>query len=132
MQKVRTGTPRRPRFAIFAETFCRGGSLRGMTRAKWILVLFYVAALVQLGWVASLMPEVVATHYDGAGNPNGWMSRTGMVGFHLGMLGVTALAFVGLPVALRRMSSTLINIPNREYWLAPERRAATLAALQDW
>jgi uncharacterized membrane protein len=103
-----------------------------MMRAKRLLVLLYVAAVAQLFWIASQMPDVVATHFDGAGRPNGGMTRAGMVGFQLMMLGITAAAFLGLPVLLGRLSPTLINIPNREYWLAPERRAASMAALQNW
>jgi len=74
---------------------------------------------------------VVATHYDGAGHPNGWMSRAGMIGFQLGILGITALAFLGIPVLLGFLSPNLINIPNREYWMAPERRGSTVAAVQN-
>ena len=33
------------------------------------------------------------------------------------------------PCGLPRLAPNLINIPNRDYWLAPERRVATLAAL---
>jgi len=103
-----------------------------MMRPKWILVFLYVAAVVQLGWIGSQMPAVVATHYDGAGHPNGWMSRAGMIGFQLGILAITAASFLGLPVLLGRLSPTLINIPHREYWLAPERRNATMTGLQNW
>jgi uncharacterized membrane protein len=103
-----------------------------MMRPRRIIVLLYIAAIVHLGWIASQMPDRVATHYDGAGNPNGWMTRGGMVGFQLLMLAITAAAFVGLPLLLGRLSPKLINIPNREYWLSPERRAASVAALQNW
>jgi uncharacterized membrane protein len=103
-----------------------------MMRSKAILVLLFVAAVAQLAWLYPQMPARLATHYDGAGSPNGWMTREGAIVFHLAILGVTALAFVALPVLLGRLSPTLINIPNREYWLAPERRAATVAALQNW
>jgi hypothetical protein len=97
-----------------------------------MLVLLYVAALVQLGWIVSRMPAVVATHYDAAGHPNGSMTRGGLVVFQLGILAVTAGAFLGLPALLGRISPRLINLPNREYWLSPERRAATLAAVRNW
>jgi hypothetical protein len=34
-----------------------------------------------------------------------------------------------LPVLLRRLPVSLISMPNRDYWLAPERRQQSLAAL---
>ena len=120
------------RLGRLPETTGPQGSLRDMTRSRWILVLLYVAALAQLAWVTPRMPERMATHYDGAGHPNGWMTRAGMVEFHLAMLAVTAAAFAGLPALLVRLPAALINIPNREYWLSPERRAGTLLALRGW
>jgi hypothetical protein len=103
-----------------------------MMRPKLMLVLLYVAAIAQVGWMGSQMPDVVATHFDGAGHPNGAMSRSGTIGFQLMMLAITAAAFLGLPVLLGRLSPKLINIPNRDYWLSPERRAASMSALQNW
>jgi len=105
-------------------------SLTPMRRADKVLVLLYVLALVQLAWYLPRMPAVMATHYDGSGLPNGTMTRAFAAGFHLAILGVTAAAFVGLPLLLGRMAPGLINLPHRDYWLAPERRAETLAALR--
>ncbi|MBI3856469.1 MAG: DUF1648 domain-containing protein [Planctomycetes bacterium] len=100
-----------------------------MRRSLLILALLYAAAIGQLAWYAPRMPAVMATHYDGAGTPNGWMTRAGALGFHLTILGVSALAFA-LPMLLLRLAPSLINLPNRQYWLAPDRRAATTATLQ--
>ena len=49
-------------------------------------------------------------------------------------LGTFAL-FAALPRLLHAMPTRLINLPHREYWLHPDRKAATLtraAALLDW
>jgi uncharacterized membrane protein len=102
-----------------------------MIRPRLILVLLYAVAIAQLAWYIPRMPPVLATHYDVAGAPNGWMTRSFALGFHLAMLGVTALAFVGIPSLIGSLAPTLLNIPNREYWLAPERRAASMGALRN-
>jgi hypothetical protein len=60
------------------------------------------------------------------------MSRAGLVGFQLGMLALMGGAFLGLPFVLGWLPSTMINIPHREYWLSPERRAGSMAALRNW
>lgn len=102
-----------------------------MTRPRLILVLFYAVAVAQLAWYIPQMPPVLATHYDNAGAPNGWMSRNVALAFHLGMLGIMAFAFVGIPSLIGRIKPTLLNIPHKDHWLAPERRAASLASLQN-
>jgi serine/threonine-protein kinase len=92
-----------------------------------------VAALVALVglWAMHLVhslgraPAVIATHFGAAGVPNGWMSRHGMVVFSVGVLGFVLLVVVGTAYLIRFIPPKLINIPNRDYWFAPERRSAS-------
>ncbi len=83
--------------------------------------LFFIAGSV------SLLPERVATHFGGRGEADGWMSRsTDLVFF--GGLGVgLPLFFMVLSLLTGLMPARFVNLPHREYWLAPERRAQTLA-----
>jgi hypothetical protein len=75
------------------------------------------------------LPARVASHFDAAGHPNGWMSRDGVVDFTLG-LGILMPAFVLATMAgAGWLPSHLVNLPNREYWLAPERRPAVRRVL---
>lgn len=39
--------------------------------------LLGIVLLADLALTVPALPEPVATHFDGAGNPNGWMSRRG-------------------------------------------------------
>lgn len=103
-----------------------------MLRTPRILVFLLIAAVAELVSLAPGMPDVVATHFDGAGHPNGGMSRAGWVAFQLGLLAVMGATFLGVPFLLGRLPSTLINIPHREYWLSPERRAGSMTALRNW
>jgi hypothetical protein len=85
------------------------------------------AALFVTG-TASRLPLTVASHFDGAGQPNAFMSRGGYVRF--------VLCFaVGLPVVVVTILSaaysraTDLKLPNRDYWLAPQRLERTRAFL---
>jgi len=102
-----------------------------MTHPRRILLLLYVIAVVQIAWYFPHMPAVLATHYDGAGEPNGWMSRSFALGFHLMLLGVTAAAFIGIPTIIGRVAPRRLNLPNKEFWLAPERRDASILSLKN-
>ena len=90
-----------------------------------ILALLYIGYLGCWAWSASHLPDPVATHFDARGVPNGWMTRSGNNLFML----IFGLAFplfiVVLSYAARFLPSALINIPHREYWLAPEKRLET-------
>lgn len=75
---------------------------------------------------AGQFPAKVATHFNAAGMPNGWMTRsqhiTGMLVVGVGL----SLFIVGVFLLMRLANGDLINLPNRDYWLAPERKAETL------
>lgn len=87
-----------------------------------LLIGFFAYLALSVGQ----LPQSVATHFDADGNPNQWMSR----GTHLQSLAffgaLVPLGELGLFYSMRFFGSKRINIPNREYWLAPERREATM------
>ncbi len=76
------------------------------------------------------LPERVATHFAFDGRANGWMSRDA----YAWMMGILALVLpfgVWLPASwLARRWPNLVNVPFRDYWLAPARREATFARLE--
>jgi uncharacterized membrane protein len=90
-----------------------------------ILAALCVGLLVYLVYSASLLPERMATHFGVDGQPDGWMSRSADLVF-FGALGVgLPLLFVAISIVTRFIPARFFNIPHREYWLSPERRAET-------
>jgi len=90
-------------------------------------------ALAALVWgTLDRMPARVATHFGFAGTPNGWMTRPGVVLFTMGFAVALPLLLHLIFVIIRHFAGAGVNIPNRDYWLAPERRNATLAHVQYW
>lgn len=95
-------------------------------RKPAILLTLLVAAFVfDVLLTAQTLPPRVATHFDGAGHANGWMSRAGHLRFMLCFGVGLPLFLAGLFYAIRIMPTGLVNMPHRDYWLAPERRADT-------
>jgi hypothetical protein len=43
-----------------------------------------------------------------------------------------AALFIGIPRLLRSVPTGLINLPNKDYWLAPERREETMDRLASY
>lgn len=97
-----------------------------------LVVLFIVLGLIQLFWHLNVLPEKVATHFDAQGNPDGFMSKRGFglfqlalgIGLPLTMIGTAKLCYV--------LPNSMINMPNKEYWLHPDRRDATLESTESW
>lgn len=106
----------------------RGGTkLRRSMQRAFLLALAVAGAFVWL--TSSDLPAVVASHFGPGGGANGFIDRDKYVALMLAVVvAVPALiAFSGH--LMRVLPPQLINLPNKQYWLAPERRAATLESL---
>jgi hypothetical protein len=97
--------------------------------APALLVVALVVAGVVIGSTSSALPGTVASHFGAGGLPNGAMSREGYVAIMIAVAVGLPLLVLGFTAWLPRISPRTINIPNRDYWLAPERRATTFAYL---
>ncbi|RMD92385.1 MAG: DUF1648 domain-containing protein [Calditrichaeota bacterium] len=103
---------------------------------RWLRV-YILAGIIAMAGLDLLsyyphLPQRMAVHFNAAGHANGWASKEGFVAIYLGTLLVLTAMFVGLARGLRKLPASLINLPNKVYWLAPERREATLTSLANW
>jgi hypothetical protein len=87
-----------------------------------ILAVLFIAFVLSS---ASSLPPTVATHFSGSGRPNSWMSASGYVRFMIAFGVGLPLFVVALFYALRWLPPSLINLPRKDFWLAPERLPAT-------
>ncbi|MBC8010804.1 MAG: protein kinase [Burkholderiales bacterium] len=105
----------------------------GRPLSPWLLVLLLGAThIATLAIAADHLPARVASHFNADGRADGWMPRASYLGFicmfPCALAGL--LALVGW--MLRRLPARLINLPRRDHWLAPERRADTDALFFRW
>ena len=72
------------------------------------------------------LPEQVAHHFGMSGEPDAWGSKTVFLGLYLFSVALIVATFLGLGFGMTRMPHWAINLQNKEYWLAPERKQDTL------
>jgi uncharacterized membrane protein len=90
------------------------------------LVIPSLLAAVQYLVYGSKLPARIATHFDAQGVANGWMAPGDFFAFYAGILAFMLVVVVVLaPASIGRLPASMINLPNREYWLAPERVGET-------
>jgi hypothetical protein len=81
-------------------------------------------------WLTSQrLPPLVAAHFDSAGHVNAYMPRGRYIALLLGIAVVMPLFLVVVPRRAFAKPGLRINLPNRDYWLAPERREETFRFL---
>jgi hypothetical protein len=93
------------------------------------LMLVAVARCVA---VLGTLPPRMASHFDGSGQPNGFMSQGDFFSFFALFGGGTVALMLAIPWLARAVPPSLINIPNREYWLTPERLPLVQRKLGAW
>ena len=91
---------------------------------NWLNRLFFALAglaFIQIAYYYPKMPDVVASHFDGLGAANDWSSRNGFFGLYAALLLLLVVVFIYVPSWSEKRARFGMKIPNREYWLAPER-----------
>lgn len=95
-----------------------------------IFILLAVAA-VQIAYYFPRLPATVASHFDAAGLPNRFEPKGTFLELYVVVLVFLAAIYLVLPRLLLVMPAQYINLPNKEYWLAPERREVTMEFFLD-
>ncbi len=95
----------------------------------WILV---AVAAIQVWVYYPRLPATLASHFDGRGTPNGWQTKGVFFSFYVGGILLAAVLCYGLPRMIAAMPYSTINLANKAFWLAPERRAETLAYIANF
>src|SRR5262245_33671517 len=80
----------------------------------------------------SKLPAQMASHFNAAGVPDGWSSKDQFVVLALVTFGIISVTFAVVTLLTHFAPVSLINLTNKQYWLAPEREAETRQALVDW
>ena len=98
--------------------------------APLFLVALVVAAVAIVVGTSSSLPESVATHFGSGGHANGFMTRTGYQLFYGSLIILMTVVVYVATAWLPARNPTLVNVPNRAYWLDPARREAALRAIR--
>ncbi len=94
-----------------------------------LMLLLFLLACLQVAYYYPQLPEYVASNFAGSGEAQAWTPKRGFFVFSLGILGMIVLLFMGLKALMLKLPASLINIPNRDYWFAPERKAQSISFL---
>jgi hypothetical protein len=92
-----------------------------------IFFLLIVYGAMQGRFYATKLPAFVATHFAAGGRPNGWQTHAAFYYTELFAVGLATFLGFGVPALIGVLPVSLVNVPNKEYWFAPERRENTLA-----
>lgn len=101
-----------------------------MKGGKLLLVLAGGVLVIQAIHYWPQLPDVMASHFGVDGEADGWSSKQSFFGIMLAVAALTIALFGLLPALVRSLPASMVNVPNRDYWLAPERRQDLLERIE--
>jgi len=93
---------------------------------KLVFAVLAIGAAIYFSSSYAQLPDVMASHFNARGMPNGWQTKSAFFVFLAGVSVLAAVVGFGIPRIITAMPPELINLPHKRYWLAPERRAETM------
>lgn len=100
-----------------------------MKLSLYIVLFLFGVAIAQSIYFYPLLPDIVGSHFNVAGKVNGTSSKLGYFIAYFGSLVTTSSFTLVLPLILKYIPTSLINLPHRDYWLSGDRREASLQFL---
>ena len=98
--------------------------------SRIVLLLAFGAAIAIFLATSATLPATVATHFAAGGRANGIMTRIGYQVFYCALMTFMVVVTYGSLAWLPARLPQFLNLPNRDYWLQPQRRDATLGTLR--
>jgi uncharacterized membrane protein len=95
-----------------------------------LLILFLIIAfnIGMSGYYYDVLPGRVASRFNFEGEPIAWMPKATFVIFNVVLLLAMPLFLLSLSWLSMKLPNSMINLPHRDYWLAPERKRQTAAS----
>lgn len=105
----------------------RPSAMRDARLPRNIFAVILFAALVKAAYDYPLLPGRMASHFGAGGFPNGWMTKDVFFAVFGVLVLFSTLMVLLVPRRIAASPDERIRLPRREYWLARERRAETMA-----
>jgi hypothetical protein len=95
-----------------------------------MLILIAAFGVLQIALQTRYLPPTIAVRFNAAGQPVGWDTTQSFAILNLAIVAAIVAICLVLPGALSRLRRLHWRLPNRDYWLAPERFAKTVEYIQ--
>ena len=96
------------------------------------IVYFLMLLMGLLEWMRAYpqLPVRMASHFDFYGRPDGWQPKEAFFLLMAVVNGMTGLMGFLIPFVIAAAPPEFINVPRKDYWLAPELREETFRFLR--
>ena len=82
-----------------------------MRRVAIAYLFLLLVSVLQTAYYYQGLSGTVASHFNTAGKPDGWMSKGVSAGFDIGAILLIAMIFLGIEFMIPRIPDSLVNLP---------------------
>ena len=103
-----------------------------LTTRKMALAVFVLSVALFgtcLWYYYPQLPDRLPSHFGFTGQPDAWSTKSSFIMVLCSIMAVTVIVFLGLAFVMPLIPTSLINLPNKDYWLSQERRQRTFDIL---
>lgn len=104
-----------------------------MSNTRYPAIIFISVIIISIALPAfyySHLPDTVASHFNINNTADGWMSKKSFLIVQLATTVVLSGMFLLITYFTPKFPNSIINLPNKEYWLNTERREESLKIFQ--
>ena len=104
-----------------------------MSTTRYPAIIFLSVVIVSITlpmFYYSHLPDTVASHFNINNAADGWMSKKSFLIIQLATTVVLSGMFLLITYFTPKLPNSIINLPNKEYWLNEERREESLKIFQ--
>ena len=103
--------------------------MRNLSRDTKLFIFLVFLSVLHMAYYYPQLPESLASHFDVSGKADNWSGKDVFFLVYAGIVALMALLFLGTRFLMPKLPGTLVSLPNKEYWLAPERKEETYSYL---
>ncbi|MCX6174982.1 MAG: DUF1648 domain-containing protein [Ignavibacteriales bacterium] len=99
-----------------------------MSNLRYPAIIFF--AVVTLSLILPVfyyphLPETIASHFNMRNEPDAWISKQTSIVIHFATMVFLAVMFSCIIYFVPKLPKTMINLPNKDYWLNEKNREET-------
>lgn len=91
--------------------------------------MLVVLSIAQLAYYNSILPDQIVSHFNLKGEADNWSNKRDVLFGHLGLILFFASMFLFTSWITFKLPDSFVNLPHKNYWLAPERRKQSLDSI---
>ena len=100
--------------------------------SRWLFLALLMACFAHAAYYYPQLPDTVASHFGASGQPDAWSGKSSFLRVYVVVTALCGVLFGLGGILLARLPVSLINLPNKNYWLSDAHKNETVSFLRDF